>query len=387
MTNDNHGQDNNTRIFDKLPIGFVMVRLIQHSDGSVDDLLVEYLNPAAAELLAADAEALVNNYFFDLYPKQDRVLLDLCEEAVFTDLPKEHSSYSPIINKYIHFHVYKIADTTCGILMKDITASYTVERMYEKQAVTLQRIYDTMETGIFQILNDPLMTIVRANQSAYKIMGYTRESFIRRYGTSLLAVNYEEDISLIRSHLGSLVLYGAGVYYEHRIYNSHNEIIWIHSFIRRTKSSDGQDIIQIEFRNCTRSKQLQLLLENERERYRLAMKNSKDIIFEYDIREDRCLIFGSPFDATISRDIPQVVNDFTARIRCGEIVTPEYTDTALAFIRGDFSEPLIIDYYYNVNGNRVPYTTVIESVTVHSKDNTAEKIVGKARIQHKSPEE
>lgn len=47
------------------------------------------------------------------------------------------------------------------------------------------------------------------------------------------------------------------------------------------------------YRDIVRQAEMQAALEEEKERYQIAMESSSDTIFEYDIRKDICIFFGS----------------------------------------------------------------------------------------------
>lgn len=52
-------------------------------------------------------------------------------------------------------------------------------------------------------------------------------------------------------------------------------------------------LIRLIYRDIVRQTELQAALEEEKERYQIAMESSSDTIFEYDIKQDTCTFFGS----------------------------------------------------------------------------------------------
>lgn len=248
----------------------------------------------------------------------------------------------------------------------------------EYELKTMKQVYDTLETGVFQIKDDHLMTIVFANHAAYHILGFTQEEFVRRHGSSLLPACCEEDIPAIRMNIRKLSIYREGLRYECRVYNRRKEPIWLHVFTRKMRGFDNQEIIQIEFRDCTRRRRLQNQIEQERQRYRLAMMNSSDVIFEYDIINDVSVIYGSVVDPTSPKDIPVFIPDYLTKVKQGQIVHKDDIAKKLEFLKGNIHEPISERMYFHTPEGVKMIWILIESSIVNA-EGAPVKIIGKIR--------
>ncbi len=224
-----------------------------------------------------------------------------------------------------------------------------------------QQIYDSIETGIFHVRGDSFMTIVRSNRAAYKILGYTKEEFVRRYGKNLIFCVHEPDLAHDRSTMRSLYVYGESIGIECRVVTGYGELKWLHLFLRKTKDNCGSEIYQIEFQECHDMKTSMLELERESEMFRTALRSTEDIVFEYDIDLDCISMYGPANDekgvvtygSSDDSKGTSVTKDYIKNIKSGRIVPPEYMDLLISFLLGEKEEPIELEKYTYVKGERI----------------------------------
>ncbi|MBP5158733.1 MAG: response regulator [Lachnospiraceae bacterium] len=376
-----------TNVLDKMPVGFIIVSIMRDKSGAPYDLFTEYLNAEAARLENLNYNVMINTEYYELFPEKPRTLLELCSEVVSTGMVREYSSYRPRVNKHIHLLCYSIGDDRCAIILSDKSEAFSNKKTIEKQANTLQKIYDTLETGIFQLKDDDLLTIKRGNRCAYQILGYTRNEFERDNGSSFLAVCVREDFEQLREKLNNLFLYGDGLRLEHRVHNRKGDVIWIHSFFRRTRNMDNEEIIQLEFRNCTVRKKLQADMEQERERYRLAMLNSSDIICEYDIENNIGIRYGSILDPSVSKSKPQYIYNYIEKVKSGQIVSEEFVTSFLDYLQSCCGGTLTTRMYFDSKNGKSLLWVVLESYVLR-REGKPVRMIGKIKsIQHEKEKE
>lgn len=95
-------------------------------------------------------------------------------------------------------------------------------------------------------------------------------------------------------------------------------------------------------------KKLRIALEEEKERYRIAMESSTDTIFEYDIREDICTFYGSLIDGSKTKENIQVVTNYEAKVLSGELFHFSDTDRVMEFFSG--KNPSAFETRYRIEG-------------------------------------
>ncbi len=376
-----------TNVLDKMPVGFIIVSIMRDKTGTPYDLFTEYLNAEAARLENLNLNAMMHTEYYELFPEKPRTLLELCSEVVSTGMVREYSSYRPRVNKHIHLLCYSLGEDRCAIILSDKSEAFSNKKTIEKQANTLQKIYDTLETGIFQLKDDELLTIKRGNRCAYQILGYTRNEYERDNGSSFFAVCEKNDFVQIREKLNNLFLYGDGLRIEHRVFNRKGDIIWIHSFFRRTRNMDNEEIIQLEFRNCTVRKKLQADMEQERERYRLAMLNSSDIICEYDIENNIGVRYGSILDTTVSKSKPQFIHNYIEKVKSGQIVADEFVNSFIDYLQSCCGGTITTRMYFDSKNGKSLLWVVLESYVLR-RDGKPVRMIGKIKsIQHEKEKE
>lgn len=112
-------------------------------------------------------------------------------------------------------------------------------------------------------------------------------------------------------------------------------------------------ILRLIVKDLIEQKKLQAALEEEKERYRIAMESSSDTIFEYDIRKDTCTFFGSIEDGKKSKDSCYVVEDYETKILAGELFHFQDIENAISFFSGKSPEPFEARYCILRNGKPV----------------------------------
>ena len=131
------------------------------------------------------------------------------------------------------------------------------------------------------------------------------------------------------------------------------------------------------FTDITEHKQMQLALEEEQERYRMAMENSPDTIFEYDIEKDLFSTYGSLFDSSYDKNSLIPLPNFKKRIEAGELVHENDKDLVLSFLQCEYQEPL--EFRLNCSTTEEPdyyWITIEGNVKYHFEKPV--KIIGRA---------
>lgn len=163
----------------------------------------------------------------------------------------------------------------------------TVLDITEKKQLEIEReaTYNSMPGGIAKILIDENLTIWEANDTFYNMLG------MKAAGCgSYLALIYPEDRENVL-----LLLRGrekqCSNFVEYRMRRADGRFIWVHVEGKQVGEKKGIPVYLIVTVNITEQKEAQVALEKEQAKYRVAVENSADVLFEYVNETDTLYIY------------------------------------------------------------------------------------------------
>lgn len=161
--------------------------------------------------------------------------------------------------------------------------SFITDVTDRKQAeLDREATYNNLPGGVVKFLADADYTIVEANDSYYRMIGIEPGKRLEIPCQSI----YEADKAELRKTLDRQVAEGAPVKLEYQYSRTKGELVWHHLEGRPVGTKDGRLLYLAVVLDITEQKKLQINLEKEQERYRIAMESSADILFEYDLVSD-----------------------------------------------------------------------------------------------------
>lgn len=141
-------------------------------------------------------------------------------------------------------------------------------------------------------------------------------------------------------------------------------------------------------RDILRQMEMQAALEEEKERYQIAMESSSDTIFEYDVQEDRCVFFGSILNGKKTSDSKMVVENFEAKVLTGELFHYQDIERAIKFFSGEKTEPFETRYRLKTEDGQVKYVWLSLKGSVLIENGSPIKVIGTSRnIQARKEQE
>lgn len=147
-------------------------------------------------------------------------------------------------------------------------------------------------------------------------------------------------------------------------------------------------MFQLVYRDIIRQAELQAALEEEKERYQIAMESSSDTIFEYDIEKDVCTFFGSILNGKKTAGTHMELENYEAKILTGEMFHYQDIDKALQFFSGEKTEPFETRYRIKQNDGTVKYVWLSLKGSVIYEQGTPIKVIGTTRnIQARKEQE
>lgn len=218
--------------------------------------------------------------------------------------------------------------------------------------------------------------ILSYNEEVLKMFGYTSEKFDAEFRNNIEGLVCLEDYGYMKNIWHGLKLNGGGREYINRYINSYGELRWAHSTVSKILNQEAIPVIQVIFKDITQERQLKIDLEHEKERYRLAVNSSLDVIFEYDIKKDIFVSYGSFVHKDIPKSTPILIRGYKEKLLEGKMVYKEDTDKVFCFIQGISERPYEAREYYEENGEG-KYLWVLTQGTFIYENGIPVKIIGK----------
>lgn len=162
----------------------------------------------------------------------------------------------------------------------------------EKTPPALRREYsewivEQLPTGVCEVALDDGLTLLYANRSFFQMYGYTQEQFRQETGNVLVRTIWPADLAGVRAVLNAAQEAGKeGFESEHRIMRRDGTIQW--SLVRGNFAADRRRIFCVTVDITGRRAMEEALRVNE-ERFRIALAQTDNTIFDYDIETRRML--------------------------------------------------------------------------------------------------
>ncbi|MFQ8735005.1 MAG: PAS domain-containing protein [Bilophila wadsworthia] len=122
---------------------------------------------------------------------------------------------------------------------------------------------------------------------------------------------------------------------EYRCRRFDNEqTIWIHLIARFVENAHGAKVYQCVFIDITKQKTAQIQLYRERDRYRIIMENSADVIYEYDRKTDTVVFYETIRRGDETEIAKHVSPNFSKKLYDQKIAHPEDAETAMRVFSG-----------------------------------------------------
>lgn len=136
--------------------------------------------------------------------------------------------------------------------------------------------------GVFDCWCDSAFTLIRADESLFNFMGYTREEFKDTFNNQFFQVIYQEEQENILEEIDRQVSKDGVFMYENRLICKDGSLKWIWISAQLIKLEHGERLFHCIFHDIEEEKhnQEQLMISKKRLEYILAQ--TQDIFFEYD---------------------------------------------------------------------------------------------------------
>lgn len=164
---------------------------------------------------------------------------------------------------------------------------------------------------------------------------------------------------------------------RNRWYSIQNLIIRI--FILGVICVIAEVMFHLIYRDIMRQAEMQVALEEEKERYQIAMESSSDTIFEYNIRKDTCIFFGSVLNGKKNAGTRMEIEHFESKLLTGEIFHYQDIDKAVKFFKGEKTEPFEARYRVKDQDGQVKYVWLSFKGSIILVNDQPIKVIGTSR--------
>ena len=205
----------------------------------------------------------------------------------------------------------------------DVTELQRVER--ERDST-----YDSIPGGVAKVLIGTQLSLLEANDNFFQMLGTDRTA----YKGTLSAVAPADRGAIVTAFMEAAET-DAPVDIEYRCRRFDNErTIWIHLIARFVENAHGAKVYQCVFIDITKQKTAQIQLYRERDRYRIIMENSADVIYEYDRKTDTVVFYETIRRGDENEIAKHVSPNFSKKLYDQKIAHPEDAETAMRVFSG-----------------------------------------------------
>lgn len=144
-------------------------------------------------------------------------------------------------------------------------------------------IYNTIPGGAFKCQVDGDFTLIDANDSFYRIIGYTREELKLRFDNKLKRLMRPADVQRVQESLQYQRETGEETKDELSFVSGDGTVKWILLGGTLAEISGGQTVVYCSFTDISELKSTQEALRDAKQRYDLIMSETQDVVFEWDL--------------------------------------------------------------------------------------------------------
>lgn len=250
----------------------------------------------------------------------------------------------------------------------DVTA---MQRLQQEQNAT----YENIPGGVVKYLVDKRVTLMEANEHYYTLIGTTKEAF---HNQALDSV-FPEDRGVMYTTFLKKAASLEPVDLEFRSVRFDNgAIVWLHLIGRFVEMRGDAKLYQCVIIDITMQKTAQLQLDQERERYRIVMENSAQVVYEYDLRTDGAILYENRRHGNEIEVFRYEVASFSSMLRDETILYPEDLPLALRFFSGKESYMVELRFKDRFEPEKGYVWCQLQGTLIYEKDLPA-RIVGSIR--------
>ncbi len=241
------------------------------------DRRLKLLNQSALQLIGKPAEELLGR------PCSACDLAICGNAACCSERMKcgEKISYLEKGNRYYKVDVSYLRDENESITGHIVVMS-DVSVIREMDA-SLKSLAANIPGGVCEVAFDDDFTLLYGNEGFFAMYGYTPEQMHEELGNRLLPAIHPDDVPYIRKAVSDALEKNSGFEFEKRIYRRDGAMVCMLTRGTFSKRADGT-VLNCVIIDITARKNMEQELMLSEERFRIALAQTTDIVFEYDMR-------------------------------------------------------------------------------------------------------
>ncbi len=147
---------------------------------------------------------------------------------------------------------------------------------------TINDMLSHIPVGICKVRIDKDLRLLHGNPDFYTLYGYDQAQMERELGGKIIRTIFPDDLSMVRKQLKEALKEGKIFETEHRIIRRDGSNAWV--FVRGSFAKEhGQDVIFCVAIDVSGRKKIEQELRINEERFRIALAQMDNTIFDYDI--------------------------------------------------------------------------------------------------------
>ncbi len=168
----------------------------------------------------------------------------------------------------------------------------TLLRLLKEKNEIIQMLDSNPHCGLKGSIEDEKFTYYYVNEGLYRMLGYTYDEFMEMSKGNAVDLCYPPDLGKALADVDRCFSQSDEYSTEYRIRKKDGSLMWVIDSGRKYRDRFGNVKINSILMDITELKHSQISLRVERERYRIALENITDVMFEYDVVNDRILKYA-----------------------------------------------------------------------------------------------
>ncbi|MEG2377504.1 MAG: sensor domain-containing diguanylate cyclase, partial [Clostridia bacterium] len=199
----------------------------------------------------------------------------------------------------------------------DITDRILTQQKLMQRSLEFETVSENLPGGILMTYMDKSLTIAYANDGYLSMLGLSGENIL---GAEALTFIPPKDRDMVSATIHEQLATSDYISLEHRLLVYGGGEIWVSANSKRIISVNGKPMAVWVLVNISRIKETEQALRISEERYRVAIKNTNHIIFDYNVASKE-LLYSS--DAVNAYGLPQLVHNAPQAISDSGAICPE----------------------------------------------------------------
>lgn len=247
----------------------------------------------------------------------------------------------------------------------------------------IEVMLNAIQGGLKISRDDDLYSYAYVSEELCALFGYTVDEFMEVTGGTAVGAVYPPDLERVLHECVKAFENGSMDYaIKYRVRCKDGSLKWIIDSGRKVKDRDGNVIINSIYLDVTEMEEANqkiarqtASLEEERQRFRIAIENSSAVIFEYNVEEDVYRSYGTLESDQEKHDIDQVLDGYIENY-IEKVVKPEDVQVYKNFLQGTGEEEVKIPMRLYIGSSQFVWAQM-RATPIKGKDGKIKRTIGK----------